>query len=111
MDFPKSYFRRSLVLVAVFMTFFFTFFNLTSHIVLHLIQTKLSLLQNSQDVMHSIWDTIDQITVIQLYFKKFFIPISAAIFAFLGFLMWFSLKRSLENLLAKRATDTRRKTI
>ena len=45
MDFPKSYFRRSLVLVAVFMTFFFTFFNLTFYIILHLIQTKLSLLQ------------------------------------------------------------------
>ena len=111
MDFPKSYFRRSLILVAVFMTFFFTFFNLTSYIMLHLIQTKLSLLQNSQDVMHSIWDTIDEITVIQLYFKKFFMPISAGIFGFLGFLMWFSLKRSLENLLEKKATDVTRKTI
>ena len=111
MDFTKNYFRRPLVLVAVFMISLFILFNSTYYIILHLIQTKLSLLQNSEDVMHSIWETIDEITVIQLYFKKFFIPISAAIFAFLSFLMWFSLKRSLENLLEKKATNTTRKTI
>jgi len=101
LDFLKIYSNRSLVLIAIFMIFLFILIDSTFYIMLSMMQTKLSSFQSAENVMHAISDTVDEITVIQIRFKKIFIPISAGLFGFLGFLIWFSLRFSFKNLLNK----------